>query len=227
MKIILAILLLIICNTNIYSQDSNNSEIKNFQKEITDLKIKQDTILKNLADLNQHFKSLTDSKNVKNEISYFEKLLSFSPQFIFLIIFLFVWYRLKKGNFNLSDALTSDTPISITKVNIVEGIPGTPATATTPAIPAIAPVISSYSETFMDNAIDGKPVFTKSSSRFMAVFSAFTAIVISLSIISFNIYFYFRGSQMPDFKNSLEVLLGLGIGIIPYGISKFTEEAKK
>ncbi|MEZ5018363.1 MAG: hypothetical protein R2800_14985 [Flavipsychrobacter sp.] len=62
--------------------------------------------------------------------------------------------------------------------------------------------------------------YPKSASRLILFFSSFTAILISLGIVTGSIYGYLMGKGMPDFSSVIGLVISLGIGIVPYMTSK-------
>lgn len=62
--------------------------------------------------------------------------------------------------------------------------------------------------------------YPKSASRLIMFFSSFTAILISLGIVTGSIYGYLMGKGMPDFSSVIGLVISLGIGVIPYMTSK-------
>lgn len=72
----------------------------------------------------------------------------------------------------------------------------------------------------------GMPIYKLSVSRIIAFISSLTTLSVIVCFISYYAYCMLREQVLPDFKNLFEVIVGLGLGILPYGFSKLTSTAK-
>ncbi|GEM_PF-6804385 len=67
---------------------------------------------------------------------------------------------------------------------------------------------------------DGKATAVSSSSRVIAFFSGIAAISIALSIAVISLVSSLVVQTIPDFQNMANVMLALGIGVVPYAVNK-------
>lgn len=71
------------------------------------------------------------------------------------------------------------------------------------------------------------PAQPGSSSRLVMFLSGVTAIIVSVTTLSYYYYMTIRyPSEQPDLSKILYFMLSLGIGVIPYAVNKFTEWKK-
>ncbi len=75
------------------------------------------------------------------------------------------------------------------------------------------------SETTVDKTT-GKKTSSPSSSRLVIFYSGMVALSISLSLFIITIYIYLKTGVIPEFTNLINGLIVLGIGVVPYSISK-------
>lgn len=68
--------------------------------------------------------------------------------------------------------------------------------------------------------IGANQVTIESSSRLIAFISACSAISISLTLFTIGLYIYLDTGIIPDFGILVNVILALGIGVVPYSINK-------
>ncbi|MGI8950265.1 MAG: hypothetical protein ACR2FN_01640 [Chitinophagaceae bacterium] len=142
------------------------------------------------------------------QLSTSQKYYALMPVFLFLIVFFTLIIWLNKTGFKLGDALQGDAPVEIVQPN-----PAASKDNLNPATITVSQI----------NPITNQPVLPKSSSRFLALFSGLTAVLVAICLVSFYIYFGMRGVDAPKFDNIFEAILGLGIGIVPYAVNKITQ----
>lgn len=201
------IFIIFLSNFPLLAQDSTlfkkviklETESANNIKSFADFKKTQDSLKDIIKKLSVNDSLLAIAKTDSNDLSFFQKIYCLSPQLILILGFLFINFRLNKKGFNLSEALTSDEPATYVDTSL------------TPPV----------TKTVLDD--NKNPIFVKSASRYIALFSGLAAIVIASSIVSANIYFSLKGTAVPAFDKTFEIILGLGIGIVPYAFNKATE----
>jgi hypothetical protein len=69
-----------------------------------------------------------------------------------------------------------------------------------------------------------EPVLKRSSSRLIAFFSGFSAVIIAICITSYYMYFAIKGLPVPKFEELWPILASLGIGIVPYATKVINEK---
>ncbi len=135
-----------------------------------------------------------------------------SPILFFLIILLFVFIKLNAEGYKLGDALSENTPVVIDIVN------------------------PKYRDAD-DKIVDGQDPFIKrtilpgSTSRIAVLISGLAAVAIGVCSTSYFFYIYLKTNQAPDLDKLYNVLLAMGIGVIPYSVNKvmgaFTDKTTK
>lgn len=68
--------------------------------------------------------------------------------------------------------------------------------------------------------INSTAVYIESSSRLMAFLSGVIALMVAVTIAIVSIYSYMVSATIPPFEKLTNVLLALGIGVVPYTINK-------
>lgn len=149
-------------------------------------------------------------------IGFTEWILIFSPIWIFLIALLAIRKKLK--DFNLKDALTeSELPKKTipnpeyTALNINGLVANAAINGMLPAL--LPPTIEVTSS-------DDPP---KSSSRYIAFITSALTWIIILCLTCFFIYQYMKTGNAPNLGGLSNVLLTLGIGIVPYAFNKISK----
>lgn len=150
------------------------------------------------------------------DLGFLQWLIIWMPVLLFLLLFLYLLTRLRKEGFLLADALSSCLPIEVANVNpVVNGI----ITISAPAVPA-------NSSTSPDPK---NMMLLRSSSRLIAFMSGLTAIVISVTLMTFYFYDVLSGtntSQTTYLDSVWKIIAGLGIGVLPYGFNMIKEAQK-
>lgn len=132
-------------------------------------------------------------------------LISFSPLILFLIIFTFVFTRLKKEDYKISDSLKENETIKVSMPNPLSVNPA-PGEAPPP---------------FID-----KNIQPKSSSRLIAFITGLTTLGIASSLCCFWLYTYIKCGFAPKLDDITNVLLTLGLGVVPYAFNKISSTFK-
>lgn len=160
--------------------------------------------------------SVAKTGDVKDkEVSVMEWLLVFSPMLIFLIISLSIRNKLK--GFGLKEALQDGDQAKKTIINPEYTTANLQALATNPAMTSLLTPTIEIS--------DG--VYPKSSSRYIALITSTLTWTISLCLTSYFIYAYIKTGKAPELNKLTDIVLTLGIGVVPYVFNKVSESIKK
>jgi hypothetical protein len=157
----------------------------------------------------------TDNTKLSNGICFtcnsaldgWQRLIVFSPFIFSIIVGGYCAYRLRREDFRLSEALAESNPM------FKKNVPNPNFNA--------------------DNPGDEPPTIeqidlpNKSTSRIIAFFSGMAAIVISLAATSYFFYMFLKTGKAPEIDKLFDILLGLGIGVIPYSFNKMADAIKK
>ena len=184
----------------------SKSQLAEMQNAIQNLKVS----LGNVASMNGKVVSI-DSKPI--DLGFFQWLIVWMPVLFFLFLFLFFMTRLRKEGFKLADALSSCVPIEITNIS-----------ATTNGITTVSPPTTSS-----DPPVPKDMILLRSSSRLIAFMSGLTAIVISITLMTFYFYDILAGvntSQTSYLDSVWKIIAGLGIGVLPYGFNMIKDAQK-
>ena len=161
--------------------------------------------------------SFAQGNKVPKTISSLEQFLAYLPVILFVLVLIIIFWKLNKESYKIGDALKENTTIEIsednpalaekpkpatTGANDVSPQPTDTTTATTPFVP--------------------KTIQPKSSSRLIAFISGLVSVGIATSLCSFWMYTYFNGDKNVDLSHLTNVLLSLGIGVIPYAVNKIS-----
>lgn len=150
-------------------------------------------------------------------------LLVFAPLLVFLSVTLIVFAKLGKEGFKLGDALKENEVLNISVDNPAMEPPKVPLPATDgrPPVLPLVPVIPPNLPPFVP-----KTVQPKSTSRLLAFITGLVSAGLASGICSFWIYAYIDDPKNTiDFTNLAAVLLGLGIGVIPYAVNRITKSS--
>lgn len=82
----------------------------------------------------------------------------------------------------------------------------------------------SYTKIVTNEADKGNKITVNSSSRLIAFISAIASVVIVICFCCYYAYFSISQSEMPEVKHFVEIVVVLGIGVVPYGFSRFSEK---
>lgn len=149
------------------------------------------------------------------EVSGMEWLLVFSPMLIFLIISISIRGKLK--GFGLKEALQDGEQAKKTIINPEYTAANLQALAANPAMTALLTPTIEIS--------DG--VYPKSSSRYIALITSSLTWTIALCLTSYFIYAYIKTGKAPELNKLTDIVLTLGIGVVPYVFNKVSEAAKR
>ncbi len=181
----------------------SKAKVAEMENSIQNLKVSIGT----LASVSEKIKN-GDSKPIK--LGFLQWLIVWMPVLLFLFLFLFFLTRLRKEGFLLADALSSCVPIEVANIGpAVNGI----ITISAPADSANPPLPNDM-------------MLLRSSSRLIAFMSGLTAIVISITLMTFYFYDVLSGtntSQTTYLDSVWKIIVGLGIGVLPYGFNMIKE----
>jgi len=190
------------------SIQSVSSRTLNIQTDLKAVKTNIGTLKTNLS------KNTSNSCGCK-DLELMDWLLVFSPILVFALTLLVIGKRLK--DFNLKDALTESDLPKKTIVNPLFTTENLTAFASNAAaIAMITPTIEVTSE-------NDPP---KSSSRYIAFITSALTWVCALCLTCFFIYQYLHTNQPPTLSGLSDVLIALGIGVVPYAFNKISSAIK-
>jgi hypothetical protein len=145
----------------------------------------------------------------------FDWLLIFSPVIIFLAVALY--FRSKLNGFSLKEALEDSEQGKKTIQNPEYNKVNLTAFANNTAMTSFLPPTLEVS--------DDK--YAKSSSRYIALITAALTWTIGICLTCYFIYGYILTGQPPELNKLTDIVLTLGIGVVPYAFNKLSEAAKK
>lgn len=129
------------------------------------------------------------------------------PVILFGFVLLYTLKRLKTENYSLSEMLSDNEPSEIDVDNpLVKNAAG----AAVPGQPAFIK----------------KSVLVRSTSRMAAFISSLCAVAIGTCSTSYYFYMYLKTGQAPNLETLYNILLGLGIGVVPYAVNKIAAAFK-
>ncbi len=207
------ILLLAICTIPIIGisqikKDSTVKNVKNIETYVTvtdnqngekDIVIESENAQNNLPAnyLKKHFIS---NKHFNRHLSITQKAFVLMPVILFVFMLLLFFFWLRRDNFKLSELFSSKFQESTIK--------------TTSTIPDPNDSTKTITEIYEE------PIFKRSSSRFIALLTVFTVLIIAICLVSYFIYFTISDYQpMPYISGLWKIIATLLIGIIPYSIN--------
>jgi len=120
--------------------------------------------------------------------------LIFLPLVLYGFILFYVLAQLQRSKFSLADALSENFTITVSVPNPVT------AAGAAPTIPS-----------------DVQP---RSISRLIAFLSGLAALSIGVCATSYYFYIYLKTGTSPNLDNLFNILLGLGIGVVPYAFNR-------
>ncbi len=149
-------------------------------------------------------------------ISSLEQFLAYLPVILFAFILIILFWKLNKESYKIGDALKENTTIEVSEDNPALAEKPKPASTgendTTPK-----PAQLATPPPFVPKTIQ-----PKSTSRLIAFISGLVSVGIAASLCSFLMYNYFNGDKNVDLSQLTNVLLSLGIGVIPYAVNKIS-----
>ena len=208
------ILILAICAININSncqinKDSVVKQVKNIETYVTvtdnqngekSIVIESEDAGNNLPAkyLKNHFKS---NKHVNRHLSHLQKAFVLMPVILFAFMLLMIFFWLRRDNFKFSELFSSKFQESVIKTTVTKADTNDTSKSIT--------------------EVREEPVFKRSSSRFIALLTVFTILIIVICLISYFIYFTISDYKpMPYISGLWKILAVLLIGIIPYSINR-------
>jgi hypothetical protein len=131
----------------------------------------------------------------RNKNDAWQTLLVFLPVLLFGIILFVVISWLNRSGFKLADMLSENSPSEIDVEN-----PDPEARKTIPFVP--------------------KKILPRSTSRLVALLSGLCSVAIATCATSYYFDIYLKTGKAPDLKNLFDILLSLGLGVVPYAVNK-------
>lgn len=144
-----------------------------------------------------------------------EQWLAFTPILLFALIIIIIFWKLNKEGYKIGDALKENITIEVSEDN--PAIAEKPKPASTGVQDA---TVSTQETTEQKAPFVPRTIQPKSTSRMIAFISGMVSIGIASSLCSFWMYNYFNGCKSVDLSHLSNVLLALGIGVIPYAVNK-------
>jgi len=135
------------------------------------------------------------------------RALVWMPVILFVAALLIVLWITRRSGYRISEAFYENDPEEIT-------VPA--PTATDPN--------ATIKKTVLD--ANGQPVYKPSTSRLIAFLSGLTTLIIVVCFISYYAYCMIRCKDLPAFEELFNVVLALGLGVVPYSVNKVTNAAK-
>lgn len=163
--------------------------------------------------LNKKIKTLNDSlgkykASEDKAVAHFKKhvkcwpggTLIILPVLLLLLAMIFLFFLLR-GKFRLSDCFKENEPVTVTNPAFLQpnALPNTPQQIT---------------------------IQPNSSSRILAFISGITAVVAAICALSYAFYVNLLTGSFPDFSKLFDAIMGLGIGIVPYGFNRLANGIK-
>jgi hypothetical protein len=181
-------------------------------QDVKELKVRTDTLTKRV------------DKVLKPETGVFfqpklgrgESWLVAMPLLLFIAASLYVLVRLRREGYRISDALKENYTVDVAK---------TPE-AFTAQLDVQKELKSEEAVTASLNSATDTPatqIRPQSTSRLIVFFSGMAAIIISISAITFFFYVYLRTGKEPEFENLWNIMLGLGVGVVPYAFNRISD----
>jgi hypothetical protein len=133
-------------------------------------------------------------------LDIYQIIISFAPIALFLITTSIIFLKLKKEDYKIGDALKENETITITSPSEIP--PVDPAATTAPNTETIQP---------------------KSASRLLAFISGMVSVGLASTFCSFWAYNYFQTRESVNLSDITNVLLSLGLGVVPYAFNKISK----
>lgn len=207
--------LLLIAFNHLSAQQTTAQKDSATIRQLTDSLKKQNALIKKLS---AEVDSLTTKKPVectdctKATLKPAQHFLVFTPLVLLLLVAIIFIIWIRNSNFTLEDALS----VAPTATQFEEAAKARAAAAQAANAAGVAPPA----------VPDPKP--QGSVSRLLAFITGVVAIIIAVCLVSYNAYAMFAGcGGEKQFEALWKILLGLGIGVIPYGINVWNGNAKE
>ncbi len=202
-----------VCITGVSSAQTDSATIiKGLKEELNKSSALSKKLQSTLDSASRPAPCVACIKDITNPTQLFLVYAPFALLLLFTIIFI-VW--INRSNFTMEDAL-SITPSAkqyeaAAKANVALAQNAAANNQLVPPVPAVP---------------DPQP--QRSTSRLLAFITGVTAILIAICLVSYYAYAMFAGCGNDAQLNALwKILLGLGIGIIPYGINVWNGNPKE
>lgn len=140
------------------------------------------------------FDTFAITKNTVYSLDIYQIIISLSPIALFLITTSIIFLKLKKEDYKIGDALKENETITVTSPN--------PAPA---------------------NNANTETIQPKSASRLLAFISGMISVGLASTFCSFWTYNYFLTGKTADLSSITNVLLSLGLGVVPYAFNKVSK----
>lgn len=189
---ILALLFLLTTNTAAIAQD----------KKTETEKASDSTKTENTKTDPQKTETKECEKCIPQSTPFVLNLISFCPLLLFFFIFSFVFTRLKKEGYKISDALKENDTIPVSVPN--------PLALNAQAGENVAPFVEENTQ-------------PKSASRLIAFITGLVTLGIASSFSTFWLFTYLKCGSAPDLTSLTNVVLSLGLGIVPYAFNKISK----
>lgn len=192
-----------------YGQTTATAPVDN-KSVTTDVKTTEKITASGLPEVVKESNSTTkQTSNIPTEkvLTRPQKALILLPVILFFLCLFITFLFAKKSGVDFRQAFYNEAPVEITKQTGSQ---------------------TNTAETIQVTALDeqGKPIFRPSVSRIIVFLSGLTTLAVVVCFVSYNAYCMIRGIVLPDFKNLFEIIVGLGLGVVPYGFNKITATTK-
>lgn len=228
MKKTLSLSLLFFLFTSVFGQtkldtlvEAHTKKIETIEKKVTGIQLNIDSIKAKTDSLSALGKALKASTGCADcNITFWQWVLVFSPILVFIIA-LFV-IKKKLNGFDLREALSESELPKKTVANPEYTAEKLNTLANNTALAGtlqmlIPPTIE----------ITASLEYPKSSSRYIAFITSALTWIIALCLTCFFLYQYIRTGSAPKLDGLSDVLLALGIGVVPYAFNKMSNAISK
>lgn len=158
-------------------------------------------------------------------------IIAFAPLVLYLLILITIFWKLQLEKYKIGDSLKENQTVDISIDNPAY-IP--PATTPAPgvqngaaAIPPANPPVATPPSANSTPPFVGKTIQPQSMSRLLAFISGMVTLGLASCFSSFWLYRYFECGTGTELRQITEVLLTLGLGLVPYAVNKISTAASK
>lgn len=157
--------------------------------------------------------------------------IAFAPLILYLLILITIFWKLQLEKYKIGDSLKENQTVDISIDN-----PSYIRPETTPAqgvqngaaaIPPVVPPIAPPPTANPTPPFVGKTIQPQSMSRLLAFISGLVTLGLASCFSSFWLYRYFECGTGTELRQITEVLLTLGLGLVPYAVNKISTAASK
>ena len=159
-----------------------------------------------------------------------EIIIIFLPATIFLIVFWVIFRKLRTDGVTLKDLLLDKDMIVAIKKEETKQKESYNATASAllakgiPAESAKAALLNEEDPTPTPSPTT--PQEQQSVSRLLAFISGLVSVGLACCITTFYIWGYVKDGKVPDLNSLVNILLALGMGVVPYAVNKLSGALK-